>query len=235
MFNFEEGEILLINKPYQWTSHEAVHHVRRSIHSFVGHKVKIGHAGTLDPLATGVLVLLTGKLTKKMESIQQLDKEYTGVITLGKSTPSYDLETQYDKEYPIDHIDEKLIKETVLRFQGDITQIPPTYSAVKIKGKHAYDYAREGEEVVVQPRQVSVYSFEIPEIDMPDVRFKIRCSKGTYIRTIANDFGKAMNSGSHLSELCRTAIGDYKIADALSPLKFREVLESLKTEANKTI
>ena len=230
MFDFENGEILLIDKPYQWTSHQVVHHVRKSIHDFLGRKVKTGHAGTLDPLATGVLIILTGKMTKKMEVFQQMSKEYSGIFTLGATTASYDLETKIEKEYPTSHITDEMINAASEHFTGRITQTPPVYSAVKIKGRRAYDYARSGEEVKIKTREVDVYKFEISKIDLPEVEFIIKCSKGTYIRSIAKDFGNYLSSGAYLSSLCRNAIGEHKINDCMHPIKFREFLDSLKSK-----
>ncbi|PLW93434.1 MAG: tRNA pseudouridine(55) synthase TruB [Marinilabiliales bacterium] len=230
MFDFERGELILIDKPYRWTSHEVVHHVRKSISRHLGSKIKVGHAGTLDPLATGVLIILSGKYTKRMEEFQNMEKQYTGTFHLGKTTPSFDLETEPDEEYDISHISEKEILDAAKHFTGKIQQIPPQHSAVKIKGKRAYDYARSGEEVIIKSREIEIYSFDIPEINLPEISFDIKCSKGTYIRSVARDFGKHLHSGAHLSSLQRTAIGEYTIEDCMHPVKFREFLENIKNE-----
>lgn len=228
MFDFERGEIILIDKPYGWTSHEAVHHVRKSINRHLGHKVKTGHAGTLDPLATGVLIILCGKYTKRMEEFQSMEKRYSGTFHLGATTSSFDLETEIDHEYETSHIDEKLLHSAAKHFTGKIMQTPPQYSAIKIKGKRAYNYARAGEEVEIKSREVEIKSFEISEINLPEVSFDIKCSKGTYIRSLARDFGIQVNSGAYLSSLQRTAIGKFTIRDCMHPIKFREILENLK-------
>ena len=210
-YNFIDGEVLLIDKPLGWTSFDVVRKIRNKI------KVKkVGHAGTLDPLATGLLVVCTGKKTKTIESIQVTEKEYTGTITLGNTTESYDLEKEFNGEYAIDHITEKLIFDSTQEFLGDIEQIPPIHSAIKVDGQRVYKKARKGELVELKPRPVTIYEFEIVKIEMPNVHFRIRCSKGTYIRSIAHDFGKALNSGAHLSSLRRTKVGDYDVKKALS-------------------
>lgn len=178
--------------------------------------LKVGHAGTLDPLATGLLIICTGKMTKKIDELQQQEKEYTGTITLGSTTPSYDLETELNGTFPTEHITEEMIRNTAKKFIGTIQQTPPVYSAVKIGGKRAYDLARAGKTAEMKPKEVSITSFEITGIKMPLVEFKIVCSKGTYIRSLADDFGKVLNSGAHLSSLCRTRIGGFRIENALS-------------------
>ncbi|WP_223578818.1 tRNA pseudouridine(55) synthase TruB [Sphingobacterium sp. GVS05A] len=210
-FNFAEGEMLLIDKPLTWTSFDVVGKVRNSLKPL---KLKVGHAGTLDPLATGLLIVCTGKLTKKIDSYQAEDKEYTGTITLGGTTPSYDLETEIDELFPIDHITEQMIFDAAKTFEGDIQQFPPAHSAIKINGERVYAKARRGEEVEIKSRQVRINSFEIEKIELPNVYFRISCSKGTYIRSLAYDFGKVLHSGSHLSSLRRTKSGDYTIENA---------------------
>ena len=223
-FNFEEGEILLINKPYHWTSFDVVNNIRVFLRGGLGiKKIKIGHTGTLDPLATGLLILCTGKFTKQVEQFKDLDKEYTGTFTLGATTPSFDLETQIDSFHKWDHIDEESIRAVVKTMTGTFSQVPPVYSAVKIKGKRAYDYARKDQEVVVNPKQVTISAFEITAFRLPCVDFRVSCSKGTYIRSMARDFGKALNCGAHLTALCRTRIGQYHLRDAyeLEDLKIR--------------
>ena len=220
MFTAEElvtGKIILIDKPLHWTSHDVVAKVRIPIKIFCrDRKMKIGHAGTLDPLATGLLILLTGKATKQTESLQGLEKEYTGTITLGATTPSYDAETAVDATFPIQHITPELIHETAKSFLGVQEQIPPIYSSVQVDGIRAYNYAREGETVKLKARTVELFRFEITAIRMPEIDFVVHCSKGTYIRSLAHDFGKAIGSGGYLTSLRRTKVGDFDIQDALS-------------------
>jgi len=214
-FNFEEGEILLINKPYQWTSFDVVNNIRVFLRGGLGiKKIKIGHTGTLDPLATGLLILCTGKFTRQIEQFKDLDKEYTGTFTLGATTPSFDLETKVDSVHPWDHINEQDIQTVVKFMTGTFPQVPPVYSAIKIKGKRSYDYARKDQEVIVNPKQITISAFEITGLRLPYVDFRVSCSKGTYIRAMARDFGKALNCGAHLSALCRTRIGHYHLRDA---------------------
>ncbi|QIH33189.1 tRNA pseudouridine(55) synthase TruB [Sphingobacterium sp. DR205] len=210
-FNFAEGEMLLIDKPLTWTSFDVVGKVRNSLKPL---KLKVGHAGTLDPLATGLLIVCTGKLTKKIDSYQAEDKEYTGTITLGGTTPSYDLETEIDETFPITHINEQMILDAAKSFVGDIQQFPPAHSAIKINGERVYEKARRGEDVEIKSRQVRINSFEIEKIELPNIYFRISCSKGTYIRSLAYDFGKVLQSGSHLSSLRRTKSGDYRVENA---------------------
>ncbi|WP_286860691.1 MULTISPECIES: tRNA pseudouridine(55) synthase TruB [Sphingobacterium] len=210
-FNFAEGEMLLIDKPLTWTSFDVVGKVRNSLKPL---KLKVGHAGTLDPLATGLLIVCTGRLTKKIDSYQAEDKEYTGTITLGGTTPSYDLETEIDETFPITHINEQMILDAAKSFVGDIQQFPPAHSAIKINGERVYEKARRGEDVEIKSRQVRINSFEIEKIELPNVYFRISCSKGTYIRSLAYDFGKVLQSGSHLSSLRRTKSGDYRVENA---------------------
>ena len=230
MFDFEKGELSVIDKPYGWTSHEAVHHVRKSIARHIGKRIKVGHAGTLDPLATGVLIILSGKYTKRMEEFQSMAKRYSGTFHFGETTPSFDLETKPDKEYEISHLTEEKLLNTTKKFSGKIQQEPPQHSAVKVKGKRAYDYARAGEEVKIKSKEIEIYSFDLPKIELPEVHFDIRCSKGTYIRSIARDFGKELNSGAYLSSLCRTEIGEYELNECMHPVKFKELLENIRSE-----
>ena len=214
-FQFAEGEILLINKPFTWTSFDVVNNLRLFLKRELNiKKIKIGHAGTLDPLATGLLILCTGKFTKKIEEFKEFDKEYTGVFTLGATTPSFDLETAANRQFPADHITGKMILEMAERFTGKQMQVPPQFSAVKIQGRRAYDYARQNEEVKLAPKPIELSAFEITQSDMPEVHFRIACSKGTYIRAIARDFGAALKSGAYLSALSRTRIGPYHLRDA---------------------
>ncbi|MBO6605627.1 tRNA pseudouridine(55) synthase TruB [Psychroserpens sp.] len=219
--DFKSGQILLIDKPLNWTSFQVVNKLRWEIRrAFNIKKIKVGHAGTLDPLATGLLIICTGKMTKQINTFQGQDKEYTGTIILGSTTPSYDLETEIDKTYPTDHIDASLIHNTAKTFIGEIEQYPPIFSAVKKDGKRLYEYARAGESVEIKSRTITISEFEITNIDGAALNFRVVCSKGTYIRSLANDFGKALNSGAHLSVLRRTKIGEFDVIDAISPTEF---------------
>jgi len=220
---FKSGQILLIDKPLTWSSFQAVNKVRWVIRkAFDIKKIKVGHAGTLDPLATGLLVICTGKFTKRLSEFQGQVKEYTGEITLGGTTPSYDLESEVTETFPTDHITEELIHETTKQFIGDIQQMPPVFSALKKDGKRLYEYARNNEEVVITPRQINISEFEITKIDLPKVEFRVVCSKGTYIRSLAFDFGKAVQSGGHLSKLRRTKIGEFNADNAICPIAFEK-------------
>ena len=222
--DFLNGQVVLIDKPLGWSSFQAVNSVRWAIRrKFDLKKIKVGHAGTLDPLATGLLLICTGKFTKSIHELQQQVKEYTGTITLGASTPSFDLETAIDQEFSTDHVNERLIRDIAERFTGKIIQQPPVYSALKKDGKRLYEYAREGKEVLINTRTVEILEFAISKIIMPDVHFRVVCSKGTYIRSLADDFGKALDSGGHLSKLRRTKIGDYNVNNALTPKFFQEI------------
>ena len=213
--DFKNGQILLIDKPLNWTSFQVVNKLRWAIRMKFGlKKIKVGHAGTLDPLATGLLVICTGKFTKKVNEFQAQTKEYTGIITLGSTTPSYDLETEIDRRWPIDHIDEVMIDKAAQSFVGSIDQAPPIFSALKQDGIRLYEKARKGEKVEVKLRKVEIFTFEILDIQLPEVHFKVLCSKGTYIRSLAHDFGKALNSGAHLSGLCRTKSGEFQLSNA---------------------
>ncbi len=213
----QEGQVILIDKPLRWTSFQVVNKMRYTIQKkYHIKKIKIGHAGTLDPLATGLLIMCTGKFTKKIEEFQGLFKEYTGTFTLGKTTPSYDLETDFDGEYSYSHLTDELINNTVSKFIGEIDQVPPVFSAIQKDGKRAYDSARKGKDLILDSRKVMVYEFEIINIDLPKLDFRIKCGKGTYIRSIANDFGKALNSGAYLSSLRRTKIGQFEVENAKS-------------------
>ncbi|OED37707.1 tRNA pseudouridine(55) synthase TruB [Flavobacteriaceae bacterium (ex Bugula neritina AB1)] len=223
--DYKDGQIILIDKPLQWTSFQVVNKLRWLIRkNFKIKKIKVGHAGTLDPLATGLLIICTGKFTKRIQEFQGQVKEYTGTIRLGATTPSYDLETEINQTYPIDHISERMIKECISNFIGEIEQYPPVFSALKKDGKRLYEYARSGEEVKVSARKVKVDIFEITRIQLPEVDFRIVCSKGTYIRSLAHDFGKALESGGHLSVLRRTKIGEFSVSDAVTPEIFENNL-----------
>lgn len=215
--------MILVNKPIEWTSFDVVKKVRNLLKKKLQiKKLKVGHAGTLDPLATGLLIICTGKNTKKIEQIQRQIKTYTGTFTVGATTPSYDLETKVDNTFTTSHINKELLIETVENFVGEIFQKPPVFSALKKDGKRLYQYARDEKEVEVKERKVVVHAFEITKIELPKIHFKICCSKGTYIRSLAHDFGLALNSGAHLSKLCRTKIGDYDLENALSITELAE-------------
>ena len=224
--DYKNGQVLLIDKPLTWTSFQVVNKLRWEIRQrFNIKKIKVGHAGTLDPLATGLLIICTGKQTKQIDTYQGQIKEYTGTFTLGATTPSYDLETAIDKTFPTDHITEELLRETTKEFIGEIQQKPPIFSAIKKDGKRLYELARKGETTEIKARTVTVSTFEITEINLPEVAFRIICSKGTYIRSIAFDYGKALNSGAHLSSLRRTKIGDFSTNNALSVEEFIDKLK----------
>ncbi|MDB9835761.1 MAG: tRNA pseudouridine(55) synthase TruB [Candidatus Arcticimaribacter sp.] len=223
---FLNGEIILIDKPLDWTSFQVVNKIRWLIRSTFGiKKIKVGHAGTLDPLASGLLILCTGKMTKSIEQFMGQEKEYTGTFTLGGTTPSYDLETEIDNTFPTDHITEELLQATLDQFVGTIDQYPPVFSALKKDGKRLYEFAREGIEVEIPTRKVNIRSFELTQKAIPKVDFKVICSKGTYIRSLANDFGKALNSGAHLSALRRTRIGEFNIEQAVSIEDFEKQIK----------
>lgn len=222
------GQVLLIDKPLKWSSFQAVNKLKYVLkHEFnLPKKFKIGHAGTLDPLATGLLIICTGKFTKTISEIQSQTKEYTGTITVGATTPSYDLETEVDATFPTEHITDQLIQETTKQFLGEIDQKPPVFSAIKKDGKRLYEHARAGEEVEISFRKTTIYEFEITRIALPEIDFRVQCSKGTYIRSLAFDYGKAMQSGAYLSALRRTKIGDYDVEKALTPEDFEKVITS---------
>ncbi len=218
---FTAGQTLLLDKPLTWTSFDVVKKIRNSIRI-----KKVGHAGTLDPLATGLLIVCTGKKTKTIDSIQAQYKEYTGVIGIGKTTPSYDLETEYDSENDISHLTDSDIQKAVIPFTGDISQIPPMHSAIKVNGQRVYELARQGKTIELKSRDVTIHEFELTKIELPDVHFRIKCTKGTYIRSIANDFGKELGVGGHLKALRRTKIGDYDVDNAMD---MEEVIAKIKS------
>jgi len=225
--DFEEGRILLINKEIGWTSFDVVKKTKNLIKSrFKIKKIKVGHAGTLDPLATGLLIICTGKLTKEISKIQDQIKTYTGEVTLGATTPSFDLETDVDQNFDTTKITRNHIKEVAKKFIGQTEQRPPVYSAIKINGERLYKKARRGESIKIKKRPITIFSFIIQEINIPTFTFSIECSKGTYIRSIANDFGKLMNNGGYLSRLCRIKIGNYSINDAITITEFENQLKS---------
>lgn len=228
--DFIEGQIIVIDKPLGWTSFQVVNKIRWLIRKrFNLKKIKVGHAGTLDPLATGVLVICTGKFTKRILEIQSESKVYTGTITLGATTPSYDLETDIDETFPIEHISKLDLTEACAHFIGKIEQIPPIYSAIKKDGVRLYEKARKGEKADIEPRNVEIFSFELTKIDLPVVEFRIHCSKGTYIRSIAHDFGRALKSGGHLSSLTRISSGEFSINEAMTVENFTQLMDPTTT------
>ena len=214
--DFQNGQILLIDKPLNWTSFQAVNKMKWALISKINlpKKFKIGHAGTLDPLATGLLLVCTGKFTKRITELQGQAKEYTGTFYIGATTPSYDLETEIDQTFPTEHIDEALIQETVKQFLGEIDQKPPIFSAIKKDGVRLYEHARAGETIEIASRKTTIHEFEITRIALPEIDFRVVCSKGTYIRSLAFDFGLALQSGGHLTALRRTKIGDFDVNNA---------------------
>lgn len=225
--DYKNGQVLLIDKPLNWTSFQVVNKLRWEIRQkYKIKKIKVGHAGTLDPLATGLLILCTGKFTKRIETFQAQEKEYTGTITVGGTTPSYDLETEIDKQFSIDHISEELIHNTKKQFLGEIDQKPPIFSALKKDGKKLYEIARAGETTEIKSRKITISEFEITNINIPNIEFRVVCSKGTYIRSLAYDFGLALNSGAHLSALRRTKIGTYAVDDSETVDEFIEKIRA---------
>lgn len=211
----QEGHVFLIDKPLDWTSFDAVNKIRWNIRkAYDLKKIKVGHAGTLDPKATGLLLICTGKWTKRIDEFQAQEKTYTGTIKLGVTTPTYDLESEEDQMFPTEHITDELIYETTKQFTGDIEQFPPMHSAIKVDGKRLYELAREGQEIERKARKVTIEEFKITRIDLPFVDFEVKCSKGTYIRSLAFDFGKALNSGGYLTALRRTKIGEFDVINA---------------------
>jgi tRNA pseudouridine55 synthase len=232
-FDFRAGEVLLINKPFTWTSFQTVNKMKYLIKQhpslfFENKRIqpKIGHAGTLDPLATGLLIVCTGKQTKNIEQYQAQEKEYTGTFYIGATTPCFDLEKEIDAYYSTEHITKELLLETTKQFIGTMQQTPPLFSAIKIDGKRAYTIARAGGSAEIKPKEITITSFEISRIALPEVDFKVVCSKGTYIRSLARDFGLALNSGAHLTALCRTRIGNYRLADAMNLNTFENTLKT---------
>ena len=229
--NFIKGEILSFNKPYGWTSFQVVSKVRSAISKKLHvKKMKVGHAGTLDPLATGVLIVCTGKSTKLIDELQSHTKEYIATLKLGATTPSYDKETEEDAVYPTEHITKELVETVLLRFIGTIEQTPPEYSAVKINGKRAYEFARKGKSVELKPKTLVIDSIELLECNFPEIVIRVVCSKGTYIRALARDIGRELQSGAYLTGLVRTRIGEYKIDECLDPETFNEWLDSQEIE-----
>src|SRR5574344_316879 len=229
--NFKEGEILYFNKPLKWTSFAVVNKVRYSICKKIGvKKLKVGHAGTLDPLATGVMILCTGKATKRIEELQYHTKEYVATIMLGATTPSYDLEKEIDATFPVEHITKELVEEVLKRFIGSIEQVPPEFSACKIDGARAYELARKGKEVNLKPKTLVIDEIELLECNLPVIKIRVVCSKGTYIRALARDIGEALDSGAHLSGRMRTRVGDVTLDKCLEVDEFPEWLDSQEIE-----
>lgn len=224
--DFVAGEVIPIYKPYTWTSFQIVSRIRYHLSRKYGIKrFKVGHAGTLDPLATGVLLLCTGKATKRIEELQSHTKEYEAEIMLGATTPSYDMEHPVDATYPYEHITEEAVREVLKTFVGDIAQRPPLFSACKVDGKRAYDLARKGSDMELAPKQIRIDSIELLECELPKIKIRVVCGKGTYIRSLARDIGEALGSGAYLTALARTRIGEYKLEDCINPEAFQEWLE----------
>mgnify|MGYP001085417402 FL=1 len=224
---YQEGRVLLIDKPLNWTSFQVVNKIRWLIkQQFNIKKIKVGHAGTLDPLATGLLILCTGKFTKKIETYQAQVKEYTGTITLGATTPSYDLESEIDQKFDISEISQEDILKNTQQFLGEIHQQPPIFSALKKNGKRLYEYAREGSKIDIPSRPVTIKEFQITKIELPCVEFRIVCGKGTYIRSLAHDFGRSLNNGAYLSSLRRTKIGEFRVKDAIDIFEVEKLIKS---------
>lgn len=229
-YNFLEGEVLLFDKDLEWTSFDLVQKVRNTLcRKMEIKKMKVGHAGTLDPLATGLLIVCTGKYTKKIDTYQAQEKEYTATLKLGATTPSFDMETEEDSQNDTSHVTKELIEKAIKKYQGEIEQVPPIFSAVKVKGKRAFDYARNGEEVKLQPKKIVISKIEVESFCSPYLKIKVECSKGTYIRSLARDIGEELNCGAYLTKLRRTRIGDFKVEDALTIDFFMENLNLFET------
>jgi tRNA pseudouridine55 synthase len=222
---FEQGQVILIDKPFEWTSFDVVRKIR-----YLTKTKKVGHAGTLDPLATGLLIVCTGKFTKKINEYMAREKEYTGAITLGATTPTYDLESEPENSQPLEYLTEEQIRGTTKFFTGNIFQIPPIHSAIKKDGQRSYDLARRGVDVKLEPRPVTISGFEITKIELPAIYFKVVCTTGTYIRSLANDFGEKLGCGGYLSGLCRTRIGEFLLKDAKSMEQFEEFAKELRKD-----
>lgn len=229
--NFKEGEVLYFDKPLRWTSFAVVNKIRYHLCRKLGvKKLKVGHAGTLDPLATGVMIICTGKATKRIEEFQYHTKEYIATLQLGATTPSYDLEKEIDATYPTEHITRELVEEVLKRFIGSIEQVPPAFSACKVDGERAYDLARKGEEVKLKAKTLVIDEIELLECNLPEIKIRVVCSKGTYIRALARDIGEALDSGAHLTGLIRTRVGDVKLADCMQVETFAEWLDNQEIE-----
>lgn len=228
-FNFEDGEVLLVDKPLDWTSFDVVSKIRNSLKPY---KIKVGHAGTLDPLATGLLIICTGRNTKKIDQFQAEHKEYTGTFVLGATRPSYDMETEIDQVFDTQHISKEMAANAATTFLGDSDQFPPIHSAIKQQGERVYEKARRGEEVQMESRKIHIFEFEITRFELPEIDFRVVCTKGTYIRSLAFDFGKKLNSGAYLKNLRRTKSGEFKAKDSW-PLP--DLIEWIRSEKNKKI
>lgn len=229
--NFKEGEVLYFDKPLRWTSFAVVNKIRYHISRKLGvKKIKVGHAGTLDPLATGVMIICTGKATKRIEKFQYHTKEYIATLQLGATTPSYDLEKEIDATYPTEHITREMVEEVLQQFKGTIEQIPPAFSACKVDGKRAYDLARKGDEVELKPKTLVIDEIELLECNLPEIKIRVVCSKGTYIRALARDIGEALQSGAHLTGLIRTRVGEVRLEDCMQVEDFPEWLEQQEIE-----
>lgn len=229
--NFKEGEVLYFDKPLRWTSFAVVNKIRYHISRKLGvKKIKVGHAGTLDPLATGVMIICTGKATKRIEEFQYHTKEYIATLQLGATTPSYDLEKEIDATYPTEHITREMVEEVLQQFKGTIEQIPPAFSACKVDGKRAYDLARKGDEVELNPKTLVIDEIELLECNLPEIKIRVVCSKGTYIRALARDIGEALQSGAHLTGLIRTRVGEVRLEDCMQVEDFPEWLEQQEIE-----
>jgi len=223
--DFPAGEVLFIDKPIKWTSFDVVNKIRFLLKRYLGiKKIKVGHAGTLDPLATGLVIVCTGKFTKKIEEYQGMPKEYIAEISFGATTPTYDLESEPDEKYPFEHITKEMLLNALDRFTGEIEQTPPAYSAIKIKGRKAYELARNGDKVEMKSRKVTIYDIELLDYSLPVAKVKVKCSKGTYIRSLAYDIGKELKSGAYLSGLRRTQIGSYSVDDAIGIMEFERLI-----------
>lgn len=232
-YDFLAGEVLLVNKPLKWTSFDVVNKLRYEMKQKLGiKKIKVGHAGTLDPLADGLLIICTGKKTKEIESFMGLEKAYSGTITLGATTPSYDLETEIDNRFPIDNLNLEEVQTAIDSMKGEYDQYPPIFSAKKVNGKKAYDLARAGEEVELKSKRISINQFDITSLNLPELKFFIKCSKGTYIRSIAYDLGVKINNGGHLSSLRREAIGEYNLSNAKTVEEWIETIQTLEVYNN---
>lgn len=229
--NFKEGEVLYFDKPLRWTSFAVVNKIRYHISRKLGvKKIKVGHAGTLDPLATGVMIICTGKATKRIEEFQYHTKEYIATLQLGATTPSYDLEKEINATYPTEHITREMVEEVLQQFKGTIEQIPPAFSACKVDGKRAYDLARKGDEVELKPKTLVIDEIELLECNLPEIKIRVVCSKGTYIRALARDIGEALQSGAHLTGLIRTRVGEVRLEDCMQVEDFPEWLEQQEIE-----
>lgn len=234
--NFLEGEVLYFNKPKQWTSFDLVNKTRYTLrHAFGIKKLKVGHAGTLDPLATGVMIVCTGKATKRIDTFLHQDKEYVATLKLGATTPSFDAETEEDATYPTEHITKELVEETLSQFCGEIQQIPPIYSAIRVNGQRAYELARKSKDVEIQPRTVRIDRIELVQYNLPTIQIKVSCSKGTYIRSLARDLGKSLQSGAYLTDLQRTKVGSVSLQDCLTIEQFQDLVNKEKLYKNEVI